>query len=70
MSEPGTSVDNAVVESYHRSFKRELIYPNKHQTKAEMKVHIIDYLIDYNVNKRIHTNLNITPRELEAPRKK
>ena len=25
MSEPGTPVDNAVIESYHRSIKRELI---------------------------------------------
>jgi len=44
MSEPGTPVDNAVVESYHRSIKRELIYPNKHKTKAELKILIIDYL--------------------------
>ena len=67
MSEPGTPVDNAVVESYHRSIKRELIYPNKHKTKAEMKVLIIDYLTDYYVNKRIHTKLNMTPRELKHP---
>ncbi len=70
MSEPGTPVDNAVVESYHRSIKRELIYPNKHKTKAEMKVLIIDYLTDYYVNKRIHTKLNMTPREFEASLKK
>ena len=34
MSEPGTPVDNAVVESYHRSIKRELIYHNKHKNKS------------------------------------
>ena len=66
MSEPGTPVDNAVVESYHRSIKRELIYPNKHKTKAEMKVLIIDYLTDYYVNKRIYIKLNMTPKEFEA----
>ncbi len=38
MSEPATPVDNAVVESFFKSIKRELVYPNKHKTKAEMKV--------------------------------
>ena len=65
MSEPGTPVDNAVVESYHRSIKRELIIPNKHKTKAEMKMLIEDYLINYYPNKRIHTKFRMTPRKFE-----
>lgn len=65
MSEAGTPVDNAVVESYHRSIKRELIYPNKHKSKAEMRVLIDDYLNDYYVNKRIHTKLGMTPKRFE-----
>lgn len=65
MSEPGTPVDNAVVESYHRTIKRELIYPNKHKSKAEMKVLIIDYLTDYYPDKRIHTKLKMTPKKFE-----
>lgn len=65
MSEPGTPVDNAVIESYHRSIKRELIIPNKHKTKAEMKMLIEDYLIDYYPNKRIHTKFKMTPRKFE-----
>ena len=65
MSEPGTPVDNAVIESYHRSIKRELIIPNKHKTKAEMKVLIHDYLTDYYPDKRIHTKFGMAPRKFE-----
>jgi putative transposase len=35
VSEPGTPVDNAVIESFHRSIKRELINPNKNKAKAK-----------------------------------
>ncbi len=66
MSEPGTPVDNAVIESYHKSIKRELIYPNKHKTKAEMKVLIHEYLTNYYVKKRIHTKFNMTPLQFEV----
>lgn len=51
MSEPGTPVDNAVIESYHRSIKRDLIIPNKRKAKVEMKVLIYDYLTDYYHNR-------------------
>lgn len=59
MSEPGTPVDNAVIESFHKSIKRELVYPNKHRTKSEMRILIQDYLMDYYVDKRIHTKFNM-----------
>lgn len=66
MNEPGTPVDNAVIESYHKSIKRELIYPNKHKTKAEMKVLITEYLTNYYVKQRIHTKFNMTPLQFQA----
>jgi putative transposase len=65
MSEPGTPVDNAVIESFHRSIKRELINPNKNKTKAEMKVLIHDYLTNYYVNHRIHTKFQKTLKQHE-----
>ena len=65
MSRPGTVADNAVIESYHRSIKRELIIPNKHRTKAEMKVLITEYLTNYYPNMRIHTKLKMTPKQYE-----
>lgn len=63
MSHPGTPVDNAVIESFHRSIKRKLIEPNKHKTRVEMSVLILDYLTDYYINKRIHTKFMMTPRK-------
>ena len=61
MSEAGTPVDNAVIESFHKTIKRELIYPNRHKTKAEMKVLIYDYLTQYYIYERIHTKFMMTP---------
>lgn len=65
MSEPGTPVDNAVIESFHRSIKRELITLNKHKSMAEMKVLIHDFLSEYYPNKRIHTKFKMTPKQFE-----
>ena len=47
MSEPVTLVDNAVIESYHKSIKRELIYPNKNK--------------HYCIKQRIYTKFKMTP---------
>ena len=66
MSEPGTPVDNAVIESYLRSIKRELINPNKNKTKAEMKVLIHEYLTNYYIHQRIHTKFKMTPFQFET----
>ena len=65
MSEPGTPVDNAVIESYHKTIKRELIYPNSYRTKAEMVVLIQNYLNVYYTHKRIHTKFMMTPKRHE-----
>ena len=61
MSHPGTLVDNAVIESFHRSIKRELIDPNKYKTRAELSLLLQDYLTDYYINKRVHTKFMMTP---------
>ena len=65
MSAPGTPVDNAVIESYHRTIKRELIIPNKNREKAELKILIYDYLTQYYSNKRIYTKFKMTPSKYE-----
>lgn len=67
MSAPGTPVDNAVIESFHRSIKRELIIPNRHKTKAEMKVLISNYIDRYYIHDRIHTKFMMTPNKYEQP---
>ena len=61
MSKPGTPVDNAVIESFHKTIKRELIYPIRHKTKAEMKVLIYDYLTQYHIYERMHVKFMMTP---------
>jgi len=61
MSQPGTPVDNAVIESFHNSIKRELINPNRHKTKVEMQVLIDHYLQKYYIYDRIHTKFMKTP---------
>jgi len=61
MSYRGTPVDNAVIESFHSSIKRELIKLNRHKTKAEMKVLIDNYLQRYYIYDRIHTKFMMTP---------
>lgn len=65
MSRPGTPVDNAVIESFHKSIKRELIYPNKNKTKSGMKRLIHEYLDSYYIYKRIHTKFMMTPSKYE-----
>jgi putative transposase len=61
MSNRDTPVDNAVIESFHNAIKRELIKPNRHKTKAEMKVLIDNYLQRYYIHDRIHTKFMMTP---------
>ena len=61
MSKPGTPADNAVMESFHNSIKRELIKPKRHKTKVEMKVLIDNYLQRYYLYDRIHTRFMMTP---------
>lgn len=65
MSRPGNPIDNAVMESFFKTLKTELIYPNKHQTKAHMKVLIEDYLFNYYPKERYHTSFGMTPYDYE-----
>jgi putative transposase len=65
MSAPGTPLDNAVAESFIKSLKDELVYPNKNKSLAEMKVLLLNYLSCYYPNQRIHTALHMTPYEFD-----
>lgn len=65
MSLPGSPLDNAIAESFFKSVKTELIYPNKHKSKTEMKVLLRNYIEDYYPKERIHTSLGMTPCQYE-----
>ncbi len=47
MTAPGTPTDNAVIESFFNTFKKELVYPNKGKTKSQMRLLITEYLEGY-----------------------
>ncbi|MEG2102019.1 MAG: IS3 family transposase [Flavobacterium sp.] len=59
MSRTGDSYDNAVVESFFNTLKREVIYKQtKLLTTGEMKIVLFDYIENWYNKKRIHSSLN------------
>ena len=56
-SRRGNPYDNAVMESFFRSFKREFLYQHHFKAKAEVVSETIDYLENYYNNERIHSAL-------------
>ena len=59
MSRTGDSYDNAVVESFFNTLKREAIYKQKRLlTTSEMKIVILEYIENWYNKKRIHSSLN------------
>lgn len=58
MSRKGNCRDNAVVESFFKSLKTELIYGNKLITKEKMKLEIFEYIEIWYNKKRRHSALN------------
>ena len=64
-SAPANPRDNAVVESFFRNIKTELIYRNTFKTPKEMKLAIDEYIVFYN-SVRPHSKLgNKTPDKVE-----
>jgi len=68
MSETKSPVDNAIIESFLRSVKQELITPNKHKSMSEMTVFIHEYLSDYFPSKLIHRKFKMTLQQLKENR--
>ncbi|WP_333779983.1 integrase core domain-containing protein [Listeria seeligeri] len=65
-SRKGNPYDNAVMESFYKSLKREVLPPKQYQTKAQSRLELTDYLETYYNNKRIHSSLNYqTPADFE-----
>jgi len=58
MSRKGNCWDNAVAESFFKSFKTELIYGNKLIPKEQMKLDIFEYIEIWYNKKRRHSALN------------
>ena len=65
-SRRGNPYDNAVMESFFKSFKREVLHQHHFKTKAEAISETVDYLENYYNNDRIHSALGyLTPTEFE-----
>lgn len=69
-SRKGNPYDNALMESFYKSFKRSVL-PNKHyKTKAQATVDLVDYLVNYYNSKRMHSSLGyLIPYEFEHSHK-
>ena len=66
MSGKGNCYDNAVVESFFASLKRERVKRRKYQTWDEARADVFDYIERYYNRKRRHSTIgNISPAEYE-----
>lgn len=66
MSKKGDPYDNACIESFHATIKKELIYRSKHLTKAEAIQRITDYIEHFYNAERKHSTLGyVSPNAYE-----
>ncbi|MCT2195985.1 MULTISPECIES: IS3 family transposase [Paenibacillaceae] len=66
MSRKGNCYDNACIESFHSIIKKELIYLNKFETRAEAEKSIFEYIEVFYNNERIHSTIGYcTPSDFE-----
>jgi len=66
MSGKGNCWDNAVMESFYRTLKIELIYQNKYETRKEAQRDIFEYIEIFYNRERLHSSLGYyTPEEYE-----
>ena len=68
MSRKGNCWDNAPMESFFKTMKAELIYPQKYyQTRQEAATSIFEYIEIYYNRQRMHSALNYqSPEDFEA----
>jgi putative transposase len=66
MSEPGQCWDNAPMESFFATLKKELVHHEDYQTRAEAKASIFEYVETFYNPKRRHSSLDyLSPAEFE-----
>jgi transposase InsO family protein len=67
MSGKGDCYDNAVMESFFKTLKSELVYHRRYTTKAEAKASIFEYIEVFYNRRRRHSSLGYkSPVEYEA----
>lgn len=66
MSRKGNPYDNAMMESFYKTLKRELFNDAHFETRAEAAQEIFKYIETYHNTKRMHSALDYkSPREFE-----
>ena len=66
MSRKGNCWDNAVMESFYRTLKVELIYPKKYETRIEARRDIFEYIEIFYNRERLHSSIGYnSPEEYE-----
>ncbi|HOR10827.1 MAG TPA: IS3 family transposase [Bacteroidales bacterium] len=58
MSRKGNCWDNAVAESFFKTFKSELIYGTKLKTREQMRLDVFEYIESWYNHKRRFSALN------------
>ena len=65
-SKKGCPYDNACIESFHSSIKKEEIYRNTYHTFEEANIAIFQYIEGWYNRKRLHSSINyMTPDQCE-----
>ncbi len=57
MSRPGNPYDNAKCESFIKTLKQEEIYTRQYRDRAELELHIAEFLEEYYNRRRLHSAL-------------
>ena len=66
MSRKGNPYDNAIMESFYRTLKRELVHGANYDNPEQTQMDIFKYIETYYNTKRIHSSLGyLTPSQLE-----
>lgn len=66
MSRAGNPYDNAHCESFIRTLKQEEIYTRKYRNRADLELHVAEFLEEYYNRRRLHSALGYrTPEDFE-----
>ena len=65
-SRKGCPYDNACIESFHATLKKECIYRTKYETFLDAKLSIFKYIEGWYNSRRIQTKLRMSPNQFEA----
>ena len=67
MGSRGDCFDNAVLESFHASLKKDLVHRRSWPTKAEARTAVFDYIASFYNRRRRHSTLGmLSPVEFET----